>query len=621
MLKNIFSKVLLIFIFLLLLTFPCSYASSSEYVINGYNVDMKVNENNTFDITENISVDFITPKHGIERQLPLINNVKRSDNTNAKNRAKISNVSVNEKYKVYKKDSKYHIKIGSENTKLTGNKYYTISYNYNIGRDQIKDKDELYFNIIGYDWDTSINGISFHITMPKEFDESKIGFSAGAKGTIGTEDVTYSVNGNEIFGTYNKTLESGEALTIRIELPEGYFNGSNFDIYVYLKYVVPIIFVIISFILWIKFGKDDPVIETVEFYPPEGINSLEASYLYKGKVEAKDVTSLLIYLANKGYLKIVELERGNFKIVKLKDYDGNKENEESFLDGLFYKAKMENGETFVTKNDLYNKFYKTTERIITRTNSQENKEKIFGKLEKVLLLSFILIIMCIITYLMINIDPVLDFDSQAWVFSLIFPMVGFTTIVVGIFSKLNTITRFFLVFFGLMFGGITWALFVLPIIIANPIYLSTYILGISCILAMILLIKFMPKRNKYGNEMLGKLKGFKNFLEISEKEELELMVQKDPTYFYNILPYAYVLGVSNKWIKKFEEINIKEPDWYSSSSEFDKRRFDRFINSMISSIKYSVSTSTSNSSSSYSRSSSGGSISGGGYGGGGGRSW
>ena len=70
-------------------------------------------------------------------------------------------------------------------------------------------------------------------------------------------------------------------------------------------------------------------------------------------------------------------------------------------------------------------------------------------------------------------------------------------------------------------------------------------------------------------------------------------------YFYNILPYAYVLGVSDKWIKKFESISLQAPSWYDSPNTFDMRT-----------LSYSDSGG-----------SSGGGSSGGGSGGGGGGSW
>ena len=128
----------------------------------------------------------------------------------------------------------------------------------------------------------------------------------------------------------------------------------------------------------------------------------------------------------------------------------------------------------------------------------------------------------------------------------------------------------------------------------------------------------MPKRTPYGNEMLGKLRGFKRFLETAEKEQLESMVTKNPTYFYDILPFTYVLGVSDKWIKKFETIALQAPDWYDSPNTFSPSSFGSFMNSTMSSAQRSMSSSPSSSSSS---GSSGGGSSGGGSGGGGGGSW
>ena len=127
----------------------------------------------------------------------------------------------------------------------------------------------------------------------------------------------------------------------------------------------------------------------------------------------------------------------------------------------------------------------------------------------------------------------------------------------------------------------------------------------------------MPKRTQYGNEMLGKLKGFKNFLETAEKEKLEAMVMQDPTYFYNILPYTYVLDVSDKWIKKFETISMQAPSWYDSPNDFNISSFNSFVNSTMSTAQSTMSSSPSSSSGG----SSGGGSSGGGSGGGGGGSW
>ena len=82
--------------------------------------------------------------------------------------------------------------------------------------------------------------------MPKEFDESKLGFSKGAYGTVDSSEIYYTVDGNVITGVFSGTLNPGEALTVRLELPEGYFVGasSNLSFFTILAIALPIIFLI-----------------------------------------------------------------------------------------------------------------------------------------------------------------------------------------------------------------------------------------------------------------------------------------------------------------------------------------------------------------------------------------
>ncbi len=619
--------------------------SSYDYVIDKYDINIIVNENNTFDVTETIDTYFNVPKHGIFRTIPLKNTIKRLDGTTSTNRTQIKNVSVNAENSTSKEEGNYQIKIGSASETLTGEKEYIIKYTYNLGKDHVKDYDELYYNIIGNEWDTVIGNITFSITMPKSFDSSKLGFSAGRVGSTDSSKIKYSVSGNTITGSYNGILWENEALTVRCELPEGYFVGAGLDINLlnYIVYLFPIIFLIIAILLWYKFGRDDQVIETVEFYPPEGFNSLEVGFLYKGEAVNQDVTSLLIYLANKGYIKIVETEEKSlfskakgFKIIKLKDYDGDNVNERLFLNGLFAMRRLNTSSAEnsinqnttpileVTSADLYDKFYITMSNILLNINNKENKNKILEKSASSK--AKFIIFMIIATYCLITIPPVLEYGESSLLVALLFPGIGFTVMFKMLLdpklrnssgNKLSyaSVILFFLIW-GLGFGGLPWAMMVLPALQQDSIYLIGYFVGIFCVLGMVVCLTYLPKRTSYGNEILGKIKGFKNFLETAEKDQLEAMVAKNPTYFYNILPYTYVLGVSDKWIKKFEVISMQAPTWYDGSDTFDVATFGTFMNSTMSSATSAMSYDSSSSSSD-----SGGGSAGGGSGGGGGGSW
>ncbi|MBP5204651.1 DUF2207 domain-containing protein [bacterium] len=596
------------------------YPYVQDYVIDSYNIDIVVNENNTFDITEQITTTFNVPKHGIFRKIPLSNEIQRLDSTKSYNRAQVSNVEVTgDKYKTSRENGYYVIKIGSSDVVLTGPKSYTISYTYNIGKDPSKDYDELYYNIIGTEWDTTISGVSFTITMPKEFDSSKLGFSSGAYGSTNNSNISYRVEGNKIIGTYNGTLGSNEALTVRCELEEGYFVGAGLNVnrWLYLLLLIPVIFLCISIYLWFKYGKGEPVVETVEFYPPEGLNSLEVGYLYKCSVNSEDVTSLLIYLANKGYLKISELEEKvlfskvkRFKITKLKEYDGNNEEERIFMDGLFKKGDE------VTHKDLYDKFYLTINKIISRVQSDKNKNKIIEKtsVNKRLWIA----LMIILSYGAITIPPVLLYSEPDMLFLALFPAVGWVVMVSMLLADSSVFTKIFGVIWGLGFGGVPAVMGLLPILRFDSVYLVGYIVGIVCVAIMIYCFIHLFKRTPYGNEMYGKIKGFRNFLISAEKEKLEAMVNENPTYFFDILPYTYVLGVSKKWIKKFESISLKAPNWYDNDGTFNYVMFNSFMNNTMRSATTAMSSSPS---SSGGGGSSGGGFSGGGSGGGGGGSW
>ena len=607
-----------------------------DYVLDKYDVNIKINEDNTFDVVETITAYFNEPKHGIFRTIPLTNKITRLDGSKSTNRARITNLSVNSKYKVSRENGNYKVQIGDANKTLTGEQNYVIKYTYNLGKDKIKDYDELYYNIIGNEWDTAIGNITFTITMPKNFDSSKLGFSSGSTGSTDNSNIKYNVSNNVITGKYTSILGKNEALTVRCELPDGYFSKAKdiIEPILYIEIIVSSLFLLISCFLWYKFGKDDKVIETVEFYPPEGLNSLDVGFLYKGYINNKDIISLLIYLASKGYIKIIEEKKSqffrynDFKIIRLKKYDGNDVNEEIFFNKLFLTD-----DGYLNETTLFNLCYSyvTADEILTNINSKEYKNKFYEN--KAANKKIFIILMIIIAYLLITISPLLIFDQSV----LIFPAIFTTGIILihlfrsdfeknykftlenGDTFKIPTKskTRIFRIILDLIFGGIFWTILILPSLLQDISYLTAYIICLVCILGMFICLKFIPKRTKYGNEMFGKIKDFKKFIETAEKDKLEALVEEYPTYFYDILPYTYVLRISDKWIKKFESIPIIPPSWYDGIGDFDIDSFSSFINDSMSSVESSISSISSSSSDS----SSGGGSSGGGSGGGGGGSW
>ncbi len=582
---------------------------SEDYVVNKYDINIVVNENNTFDIVEKRSVYFNKPKHGLLIEVPLKRDILLYGSS-VKYKAQVSNIIVSDAHvKKYKANGNQCIKIGSSDETIVGKKDYTIWYKYNIGKDRLNDKDHLYYDLVSYGRDAPYGGITFSITMPKDFDASKLGFSAGIRGRKDSSKVKYRVDGNKITGRYIGVLQKNEALTVRCELPEGYFVGTGLDesFINYCLIGMSILFLIIVGLITITSlrGKLGPLIEPVEFYPPDDLNSLDVAYIYKeGNLEDKDATSLLVYLASKGYVKISEeSDDDRFRITKIKEYDGNNESERIFLEGLF-----ESGKNDVGYDDLYDKFYKTVNSV-QRTADEANFTKIF---KKFVLTKFnlILLMALVITIAVAGLNVYEAFDNYIYVVGgAIFLLMS--VIVLG--SKFNLKLR-------VIWFLIPWALSIFISYNEGTYFLANCV-GIVCVAIMLVCAALLPKMTEYGHNMLGRVKGFRNFLVTAEKDRLEALVMDDPQYFYNILPYTYVLDISQKWIEQFESINLKEPDWYDGSKTFDVFVFDRMMSSTMSSMTQKQESSSNTSSWGSGDSGTGGGVAGGGYGGSSCSSW
>ena len=126
-----------------------------------------------------------------------------------------------------------------------------------------------------------------------------------------------------------------------------------------------------------------------------------------------------------------------------------------------------------------------------------------------------------------------------------------------------------------------------------------------------------------GRRLMDRIDGFKLYLEVAEKDELNFAnpPEKTPELFERYLPYAIALDVEHEWADKFASVmqnaaqsNHYSPSWYRGSS-WHNNNYANFASSMGTGMSSAIS-----SSSTAPGSSSGGG--GGGFsGGGGGGGW
>ena len=578
-------------VFLFLISFLMPFVARAEnFIIKNYEVNLKVEKDKTATVVENIKVFFHTPSHGIFRKIPV----------RSKERVFLDYVS--EDYQTSYENGNYVIKMGDPQQLISGEHDYTIVYVHTMP----KKPKEFYYNLIGTDWPVDIEKASFMVEFPEKVEAEKVGLSIGAYGTRGfSGGAEYGVENNRVFGHTEETLGPYEGVTLRVEVPEGYFvlPKDNMPLYAAIGLAF---FTIICVVIWFFIGKDEKVILVVNFYPPKNFNSAEFEVLYQGKASSKGLVALIFYLADAGYLKI-EQKGKDFVLYKIKDYDGIDKKIADFMTALFEEGEQVSLEKLQRSED----FYKECKKAIKSFNRL--RPNIFHENSIGLFYRFILGL-AIVGIIGINLCIMTGFDASVLKFYSVLAIFPATAIVVWVLNYKKSFWNYTI--WAIVYGGI-------PIFqmlsetsfefLKEKWYACLMLFGLGCLCISAVCLYQLPKRNKFGRRVLGEIEGFKKFLETAEAPRVKALAEQDQNYASHILPYLYLFGLSATWISKFSSLFAQKLVWFDGN--FSSHSFERFSSGMEKSVVPTVKNGG------ISRSSGGGGFSGGGCGGGGGGSW
>lgn len=600
-----------------------------DYETNVFNVKVDVGENHVIHVTETIRVDFHSAKHGLYRNIPYQPKFYKIKNIQVpKNDFDVSTETENNV-------AQKVIKIGSADKTVTGSKTYEISYDLVCYQDESPNLDYLSLDVLPTNWETSIDAVNITVKMPKTMNWDKLKVYAGSYGYQNiVKDrymgVEYSIDKNKnAIHIEGQNLIRGEGITLSADLPEGYWvDPANYDWLMYLLYGILIGIPLLMCLLWLLFGRDPQVIKTVEFYPPEGMTPAEIGYVIDGAIDNKDIVSMITYYASKGYLSISEYEAmktSKFMVKKLKDIDpSEKRFAKTFFNAIFEsddKIKLDElpedfGDLYWATRDQLKGWY-TGEKSLFTKNS-----RICRGAGAVLM--FVPPVVSILLSALLS----LEFLTLIGLIPLLILLMAGLLMVMITFDRRDSMkkgkrTALFVI------GTVLIALGILIAAGLTAYQLKSEILALLIIASTIVTYAFvllMKSRTKQSAQLQGKILGFKDFIEAAELEKLKMLVEENPEYFYDIMPYAYVMGLSDKWAKNFENIPTNPPSWYhggNSSMVFSTLWYSHMITNCSRNFSSGIMnvTSVDTGGGSIGGGFGGGGFSGGGFGGGGGGAW
>jgi predicted membrane protein DUF2207 len=435
--------------------------------------------------------------------------------------------------------------------------------------------DELYWNVTGNSWDMPIDRVHARVVLPDAVTPTRTAVYTGARGSIAT-DARIDKDGAAVDFTLLRGLRPYEGMTIGVGWPAGHISSRPSEsrerlaaVFQWSPLLLPFLVFFLAFKSWQRRGRDPEELSVdVRYEPVADASPAEVGTLVDHRADIKDITSTLVDLAVRGFIRIEEITESHlFGLSKSTDYvihiirkrtewTSLRSHEQRYLEALGNAAPRDG---YVVKvSELKDRFYTSLPKIrnaiydnlVAKGYYIQRPDRVKGK----------------------------------WFGMAVLP--AFVGIGLGVLATSRM-----------------W-------VMVSPVALIAA--GLASAAILFVFAQIMPARTPAGARAREATLGFKEFLSKVEEDRYKRMITS-PEMFERFLPFAMAFGVADRWAKAFRDIYREPPNWYTGGSgHFNAINFASSIDSMSSAAASSMSSSPSSSGSG------GGGSSGGGSGGGGG---
>lgn len=538
-------------------------------IIRDFDVTLTPYTDSSFLVTEVITYDFEgEAKHGIFRYIPTKHPevpskwyLERYLDIDIKHVLMDGKVAP---YVVEDEADRMYLKIGDPDATITGPHVYSIEYMVHGGISKyLYGGADLYWNATGNDWVAPILHATVRVRDTNNLFTDTHACYIGAMGATAScgqpvwDGDTLIFTAKELNTGVGLTIAQGidtRAMTNIVQLER----AKPFLLWATIIGIWTLIMVLFAYRHETKYKYDAPQIAMYE--PFRDLEPMYLGLLMDDKLDPRDISAGIIYLAERGFLKISRTEKKVLFLIEVEDFEITLTRAETELTSPFHL-------------DILHLIFEPSAAVGTVVALSDLKKNIsVGKRNRLIIMK-------------LTKDAHADLVAKGYI-------------------QENKKIWFVALGLAIVSGAILW----LEITALFPFM-------ILAVVTCIPLFFIYRRRTRLGYEALMHLKGFKEFLSVTDKERFDFhnAPEKNADQFMQYLPYAVAFGVEDKWAEVFKDMSIPQPSWYDGGSA------NAFNAASLTSSLGGFSTAFA--SSSGSSASSGGGSSGGGGGGGGGGSW
>ncbi|WEN15149.1 DUF2207 domain-containing protein [Rhodanobacter sp. AS-Z3] len=622
------------FLLLALAIFALAGTCRADERILDYHADIVLAADGSMNVTEHIRVqaEGNQIRHGIYRDFPT----DYRDPLHNRYRVQFKLISTerdgrSEPSHTQPQANGIRIYLGDSNSVVDpGEHEYTLHYQSNRQIGFFKDHDELFWNVTGTGWDFPIDHASAHITLPVAVEPGQLkatGYT-GSQGSL-EHSLTSQLDADGASFASTRGLQTHEGLSIALSFPKGliaepdkaqrfrWLLGDNRNLLFGLLGLA--LLWLYYGLAWVACGRDPATgVRVAAYEPPDGDSAAALRYVRRMGYDNTCFTAAILGIAAKGGLQIERNAAGRYSVTRSQAVPDNlAADEKVLLDTLLPDTQK------LTFESSQHQRVSAAQNALKKALSSGWRKKFFATHSLLLLPGVVISLVTLFLIVGDNVGPAafMLLWLTVWSFG-----------VAGLFQQAWQASHtggkgaaglwFMTVIFG---AGEVAGLTMLGSTIgyANlPIFLA--LIGTN-----IAFHHWMKAPTQIGAKLLDRIEGFRWYLGVAEKQELDSRYQPEsrPELFAAYLPYALALDVGNAWAQRFTDalstaqLKQAQPSWYSGAGvgSFDSSSFANFGNGLAAGVGSAIaSSSVAPGSSSGFGGSSGGSGGGGGGGGGGG---
>ncbi len=556
-------------VFALVFLCSCSASSSGEEeelesgtYVSSYNIVYDITANRRVSAKETITIEF-DGDPAFERLLEISNGemVRNLEAVELVTGADGNEMEQEVEYKIA--STRYHdfaVEIGGESNKY-GTHTYVLTYDYCLTR--ADDNYTLSFLAFEQKQEYVTPRTAGYITciLPDGYQGDAVcehnGFSGRSAGDFVWTESTAEDGRTVIYTTFSG-YEAGNELRITMTFAEGtlskFRDRSPLWFAVAAAGLIAVVLILKFTVFRSKRRSKQGSLDVMDRMDPMLMGKFADN-----RVGKEDISALVVYWANKGYLKMDLTDPDDPVFIReVKDLpEGVKEYEKYLYYNLFKEGKR------VKLSSLKNKYY-----ILADAAAEHVNETTKGLYDPWSIVASLLI--TIIGIVLMGIAPLVV--AQIQVSSAVTYYMSFIVIIPAliIYAVMES-----LVYNSFKSNKLVKALHVAAVVVMIAVTIVAYVFLIPSYIvgnlskeviseAFCLLFVLAPllirKTKKYSSELDG-ITGFKTMITSVTPEEMQSWYAEDPQLYYKIMPYARVIGLAQYWDEKNAGFDLPPADW------------------------------------------------------------